>query len=173
MSWVPGDIELHGTQKTSALGSAPLIAVTQNGNLDLGVEAVFRLTTSFNTIPRDARDLAFGNIPGLAQWTRSNATGVHAEVLIIRGWIAMISGVSPQEALMQLGGRFIEASQPACWCCAKLMNQLGIAYSGNVGKKPGTGWRHPLAKVTVPHADIPESLGDIDFAWLNNAANRA
>ena len=173
MSWVPGDIELHDTQKTSAIGSSPLIAVTQNGTLDIGVEAVFTLTTKFNTIPRDARELAFGNIPGFAQWTKGEAAGVHAEVLIIRGWLAMIGGASPQEALRQLRGRHIEASQPACWCCAKLMHQLGITFSGNVGKKPGTGWRHPLAKATVPNANIPASYNDIDDAWLDNAAKHA
>lgn len=172
MSWVPGDFELHDTQKTSAIGKFPLIAVTQGGTLDIGVEAVFKLATKFETLPNDARNLAFGKIAGLAQWTKGEATGVHAEVLIIRGWIAMIGG-SPQDALKELRGRHIDASQPACWCCAKLMNQLGITFSGNVGKKPGTGWRHPLAKATVPNANIPASYNDIDDAWLDKAAKHA
>jgi hypothetical protein len=181
MSWMPGDFESHDTQKTSAIGRPPYVGVTQGGTLDKGVEAVMTLATGFQETPIDARDYAFGPVQGLAQWSKGEATGVHAEVLIIRAWIAMlvnssattIKGMSLQDALTALRGRNITASQPACWCCAKLMAKLGISFTGTVGKKPSTGWRHPLAKATVPNSDIPGDYSSIDDAWLDGAAKKA
>jgi len=172
--WKTGDFESHGTQKTSAIGYAPYVGVTQGGNLDRGVEAVLTLTTSFEGKPIDARDHAFGEIKGLPTWTKGEAAGVHAEVIIIRAWIAMMvnRGMSVADAVAALRGRTIQASQPACWCCAKLMEQLGINFAAVVGKKPSTGWRHPLAKVTIPNANLPGSLEGVTNAWLDEAAKK-
>ena len=47
-----------------------------------------------------------------------------------------------------------------------------IGVPGTVGKKPSTGWRHPLAKATVPNSDIPGDYSSIDDAWLDGAAKR-
>ena len=67
----------------------------------------------------DARDWAFRKVEGLPTWKKTEASGVHAEVLIIRAWIAKAmveQQVTEQVALDALRGRAIFASQKACWC---------------------------------------------------------
>ncbi|RQP21409.1 hypothetical protein [Piscinibacter terrae] len=164
----------HDTQKTSAIGADPYLGATQGAPLDKGLMAVLTLATHFKAEPFDAREIAFGDFAGYGKWKKSEATGVHAEVLIIRAWLALLvnpsgdyQGVPLATAISQLRGRKIQASQPACWCCAKLMKQYGILFPSTAGSKPLAGWRHPLAGKTVPNADIPAKESDITDEWLN------
>lgn len=183
MAWIP--IEDHDKQKTSAMGYPPVIGATQGGTIDESVELAVMLATKFSGAVYDARELAFTAIPGLPNWSKGEATGVHAEVLIIRAWLALIlrassggstsstgvsTGPSVADALASLRGRTIVASQPACWCCAALMKQLGIKFPPEPGTKPLTGWRHPLAKKTVPNSDLPSSREGVTNSWLDEAA---
>lgn len=164
-------------QKTSACGWAPNMAATQNGNWDPVLNAVVQLSTNLgsNGHFEDARDWAFRDIPGLTSWKKSEASGVHAEVLIIRGWIAMgviNQGLTVTQAVTALQGRIIHASQPACWCCYALMGQLGIVRGNDsLGKKPLSGWRHPLGSRTVPNSDLPTQSSSVNTTWLNASIN--
>ena len=98
----------------------------------------------------------------------SEKTGIHAEVMIIRTWLRDLGQVN-EAGLLALGGRsVIVASQPACWCCAALMTKYNIAYPSDLGKKPRTGWRHPLASRTVPNSSIPAQKSGI-AAWIDRA----
>lgn len=165
-------------QKTSAIGWAPYMAATQGGNWDPTLNAVVQLATRFGTSGtiEDARDWAFREVTGLPSWKKSEASGVHAEVLVIRGWIAKAvinEGLTVDKALAALKGRTIYASQPACWCCYSLMGELGIVRGNDtLGKKPLNGWRHPLAKATIPNSDLPTSASSIDKTWLAAAAKK-
>jgi hypothetical protein len=160
------------TEKTSAIGCHPAMAVTQGGNWDPQLNALVQLSTDFGSggHMEDARDWAFRDTPGLPRWTKGNATGIHAEVLIIRAWLAqeiLINGRSVPQAVAALRGRTIQASQPACWCCAQLMSDWGIVYDATrEGNKPRTGWRHPLAARTVPNAEIPATRRQITRTWI-------
>lgn len=164
-------------QKTSAYGWSPRVAATQNGNWDPVLNAVVQLSTQFgsNGTVDDARDWAFRDITGLSKWKKSEASGIHAEVLIIRAWIAMgviNQGLSIPQATAALQGRAIYASQPACWCCHALMGQLGIVRGNDaLGKKPLSGWRHPLGGRTVPNSALPTQSSSINATWLNGSIN--
>jgi hypothetical protein len=160
------------TEKTSAIGFHPAMAVTQGGNWDPQLNALVQLATGFGfgDDVADARDWAFVDTPGLPRWTKGNATGVHAEVLIIRAWLAreiLENHQSVTQAVAALRGRTIHASQPPCWCCARLMSDWGIVHdAANEGNKPRTGWRHPLAARTVPNAQIPATARQITSTWI-------
>ncbi|WP_420126833.1 hypothetical protein [Longimicrobium sp.] len=164
------------TKKTSALGFHPAMAVTQNGNWDPQLNALVQLATQFGFggDMADARDFAFQDIPGLPLWTKGEATGIHAEVLIIRAWLAqeiLENHQSVHQAIAALRGREIYASQPACWCCARLMSDWRIVYdAAREGHKPLTGWRHPLAAQTTPNTKIPATARQITSAWIAQQA---
>lgn len=169
-----------GTQSTSAFGYPPPMAVTQGGNWDPQLNALVQLATSLNSAGEvaDARDWAFGRDKdaGLRPWKKSEATAVHAEVLIIRGWLVqeiLVNRRSLSDAIKALQGRTIRASQPACWCCARLMADWGIVHdSRTIGNKPRTGWRHPLATAGVPNSDIPDDRDEVTTDWIQRTASR-
>ena len=103
----------------------------------------------------------------------SEKTGVHAEAMIIRAWLLDL-GQTDESGLAALSNKsVIVASQPACWCCAALMTQYKIAYPSDAGKKPKTGWRHPLCHRTVPNDKIPKAASDISTSWLGKAKGYA
>ncbi len=159
------------TQNTSAVGYSPAMAVTQGGSWDKQLDVVVQLATKLQSsgTVEDARDWAFQYAEGLPRWTKGDATGIHAEVLIIRGWMVQDinnHGLSIEQAITALAGRTIQASQPACWCCAQLMTEYGIVYDATGGIKPRTAWRHPLSGKSVPNADIPSTRAEITSAWL-------
>jgi len=163
-------------QKTSAFGWAPYMAATQNGNWDPTLNGIVQLATKFGSagVIEDARDWAFRKVEGLPAWKKSEASGVHAEVLIIRAWIAkaMVEQNSTVQAAQDaLRGRAIYASQKACWCCHALMGQLGIVRGDDtLGTKPLMGWRHPLARRTIPNSELPTSAAAINASWLAAAS---
>jgi|GEM_PF-5524307 len=159
-------------QKTSAFGWAPYMAATQNGNWDPTLNGIVQLATNFGGAGavEDARDWAFRKVEGLPTWKKTEASGVHAEVLIIRAWIAKAmveQQVTEQVALDAPRGRAIYASQKACWCCHALMGELGIVRGDDtLGSKPLMGWRHPLAARTIPNSELPTSATAINREWL-------
>lgn len=121
----------------------------------------------------DARDLAFQNGSG---WRKSEATGVHAEVILIRAWMNCMPGSTMLDRFNKLieisDSIYISASQPACWCCAALMNEMGIHYDKwQEGAKPLTGWRHPLSSRTVPNHNIPMNSDSVGLDFLIGASN--
>ena len=163
----------HDTQKTSAIGFEPCLGVTQGGVVDKGILAALTMATCLAAVPLDAREIAFGEVTGYTKWKKTEAVGVHAEVIIIRAWLALLvnpigdtPGMTIAAAIEQLRGRRIQASQPACWCCAKLMRQYGIQFPASEGNKPLVAWRHPLAFNSISNAEIP-AKSEINDEWLN------
>ena len=99
----------------------------------------------------------------------SEKTGVHAEVMILRVWMLEL-GDATLTGLNRFNGRsVIVASQPACWCCAKLMTKYGVTYPPEAGTKPLTGWRHPLSNRTVPNSSLPSLQSNVNDTFLESA----
>ena len=157
-------------QKTSAIGTPPTLCVTQGGTADKTVSAIAMLTEHFARVD-DAREIAFTAEPpeGLGAWPKkSEATGIHAEMIIVRAWLVQEMSYprssTLEVALASLKGRRIVASQPACWYCHSFMAKMGIDMGDDtLGKKPGTGWRNPITGAMTTNADMPQSSKDVKF----------
>lgn len=139
---------------SSAVPRLKLVGARQNGPLASDVVGMYPPPGFSGERIIDARDYAL--VPK-SSWSAGNATGIHAEVLIIRAWLTDLGDIS-ETGLNRLNGHsVIVASQPACWCCRAMMEHYGIAFYDEQGSKPLTGWRHPLSDKTVPNADLPKS----------------
>ena len=103
-------------------------------------------------------------------WYMADAVSVHAEVMIIRVWLNALEAKT-DAGLKRLHDAVIVASQPACWCCAALMEHYKIAFDPTPGNKPRTGWRHPLNAKSIPNWDLPKNFKDYDANWLSKAAS--
>lgn len=177
----------NNNQYTLAFGFAekvkefPFLAIKQGGKVPLGHDKELEVVGMFpppgwnslgSPVIRDGRDFAFKNGCG---WKRGEATGIHAEVLLIRAWMNCTGGATKKQQFEMLtkvsSSIYISASQPACWCCAALMKSMGIHYdSWTPGSKPLTGWRHPLSNKTVPNSDIPVHQSSVNNTFLSFAA---
>lgn len=111
-------------------------------------------------------------------WSASSETGIHAEALVIRSWLVFYSNTRDEMTMedafqiLKKQNIYISASQAACWCCAALMDSMGIHYDKwDKGTKPLTGWRHPLGSRTIPNDEIPADRSKIDAEWLEWAKN--
>jgi hypothetical protein len=99
----------------------------------------------------------------------SERTGIHAEVMILRVWMLELDDTTLTGLNRFNGNSVIVASQPACWCCAKLMTKYGVTYPPEAGTKPLTGWRHPLSNRTVPNSSLPTNQTYVNDTFLENA----
>ncbi len=99
----------------------------------------------------------------------TEATGIHAEVMILRVWMLELGDTTLTGLNRFHSNSVIVASQAACWCCAKLMTKYGVTYPPEAGTKPLTGWRHPLSNRTVPNSSLPTSQSKVDDAVLEYA----
>lgn len=102
-------------------------------------------------------------------WYATEQTAIHAEVMILRVWMLELGDTTLTGLNRFNSNSVIVASQPACWCCAKLMTKYGVTYPPEAGTKPLTGWRHPLASRAVPNASLPASQSKVDDAFLEYA----
>ncbi len=89
-------------------------------------------------------------------------------MIIVRAWL--IQEMSPprsstlEVAMASLRGRYIEASQSACWYCHAFMTKAGITMGDStLGKKPRTAWVSPITGAVIANADMPESSKDVKF----------
>ena len=167
---------------SSKVAEVPFLAVKQNGNVPEGEDGEPAIVGMYpppgwNNLGapsiKDARNLAFKAGCG---WKKGEAAGVHAEVLLIRAWMNSIGGSDKKkqfDAIASIGDSiYISASQPACWCCAALMDSMGIHYDKwTAGSKPITGWRHPLSNKTIPNSNLPKHQSSINKKFLADAVD--
>lgn len=169
MSATAESVKALDNQSTSAKGESPLMYARQGGtHPDAEKKGM-----------SDAWEWAHKKAPSGVEeswpaWKKTEHTGVHAEMLIVRAWMVQIvidGKHTIAEAMAMLKGRTITASQPACWCCAAFMKHYGIVFPDE-GKsnKPLTGWRHPLAAPgnTISNDQMRDfSLGKVTIEQLN------
>jgi len=167
MSATPEAIFKKDNQITLAVGDPPLMYAKQGGvHPDAERKGV---SDAWEWAHKQAPPSA---VDGWPTWRKTECTGVHAEMLIVRAWVIQLvmEGHTITTALEALRGRRITASQPACWCCAAFMKHYGIAFpEKGKSNKPLTGWRHPLAVPgkTISNDQMSEfSFGDVTFERL-------